>query len=49
MIEQRAALVCPGAHDVISAKLIERAGFKALQVSGFGLAAFHSASPIWLS
>lgn len=39
MIQERKALVCPGAHDAISAKLIERAGFKALQVSGFGLAA----------
>ncbi len=39
MILERKALVCPGAHDVISAKLIERAGFKALQVSGFGLSA----------
>jgi methylisocitrate lyase len=39
LIQQRKALVVPGAHDVISAKLIDRAGFEALQVSGFGLAA----------
>ena len=45
MIERRAALVCPGAHDVISAKLIERAGFRALQVSGFGLAASYLGLP----
>jgi len=31
-------LVCPGAYDVISAMVIEKAGFKALQVTGFGLA-----------
>ncbi len=39
MILERRALVCPGAHDALSAKLIERAGFEALQVSGFGLSA----------
>ncbi len=39
MIFERRALVCPGAHDAISAKLIEKAGFEALQVSGFGLSA----------
>ncbi len=45
MIGQRQALVCPGAHDAISAKLIEQAGFKALQVSGFGLAATYLGLP----
>ncbi len=39
MLNERKALPVPGAHDVISAKLIEKTGFKALQVSGFGLAA----------
>ena len=39
LLEKREALVVPGAHDVLSAKLIEKVGFKALQVSGFGLAA----------
>ncbi len=39
LIEERRAVVVPGAHDVISAKLIERFGFKAVQVSGFGVAA----------
>lgn len=29
----------PGAHDVLSAKLIEQAGFPAILVSGFGLSA----------
>ena len=45
MIAERKALVCPGAHDVISAKLIERAGFKACQVSGFGLSATYLGLP----
>lgn len=35
---RRRALVVPGCHDALSAKLIEAAGFEALQVSGFGLA-----------
>ena len=39
MLNERKALPVPGAHDAISAKLIEKTGFKALQVSGFGLAA----------
>ncbi len=45
MILERKALVCPGAHDAISAMLIERAGFKALQVSGFGLSATYLGLP----
>ncbi len=44
-ILERRALVCPGAHDAISAKLIEKAGFEALQVSGFGLAATYLGLP----
>ncbi len=28
----------PGCHDVLSAKIIENAGFEAVQVRGFGLA-----------
>lgn len=31
-------LICPGAYDVLSAKIIEKIGFQALQVSGFGVA-----------
>lgn len=45
MILEKKALVCPGAQDAISAKLIEKAGFKALQVSGFGLAATYLGLP----
>lgn len=44
-ILERRALVCPGAHDAISAKLIEKTGFEALQVSGFGLAATYLGLP----
>lgn len=45
MILERKALVCPGAHDAISAMLIEKAGFRALQVSGFGLSATYLGLP----
>ena len=39
MLEERKALPVPGCHDALSAKLAERAGFKAIQASGFGIAA----------
>ena len=34
----RRALVVPGCHDALSARVIEACGFEAIQVSGFGLA-----------
>ncbi|MEW5822507.1 MAG: isocitrate lyase/PEP mutase family protein [Cyanobacteriota bacterium] len=37
-INERRALVVPGCHDAFSAKIIEEAGFEAIQVSGYGLA-----------
>ena len=37
-INERRALIAPGCHDALSAKIIEEAGFEAIQVSGFGLA-----------
>lgn len=37
-LNRRQALVVPGCHDALSAKIIESAGFEAIQVSGFGLA-----------
>ena len=37
-LEQRKALVVPGCHDALSAKIIESAGFAATQISGFGVA-----------
>ena len=41
----RRAVVVPGAHDALSAKVIERCGFEAIQVSGYGLAASLLAIP----
>lgn len=37
-LAHREALAVPGCHDALSARLIEAAGFEAIQVSGFGLA-----------
>ncbi len=37
-LSRRQALVVPGCHDALSARVIEGAGFEAIQVSGFGLA-----------
>ena len=37
-LQRKQALVVPGCHDALSAKIIESAGFEAVQVSGFGLA-----------
>ena len=45
MILERKALVVPGAYDVMSAKLIEKYDFKAIQVSGFGLSATYLGLP----
>jgi len=39
LIEARAALPVPGVYDAFSARLVEAAGFKACQVSGFAVAA----------
>ncbi len=38
-------MVVPGCHDALSAKVIEAAGFEAVQVSGFGLAGSLLAKP----
>jgi methylisocitrate lyase len=37
-LRERRALAVPGAHDALSARVIEACGFEAIQVSGFGLA-----------
>jgi 2-methylisocitrate lyase-like PEP mutase family enzyme len=39
MISERRAVVAPGCYDVLSAKLIEEAGFELTQASGFGISA----------
>ena len=45
LIEDRALLVMPGAYDVISARLAERAGFSAIQASGANIVACHYGVP----
>jgi len=37
-LNRRQALVVPGCHDALSARIVESAGFEATQISGFGLA-----------
>jgi 2-methylisocitrate lyase-like PEP mutase family enzyme len=37
-IMERRAVVVPGCHDALSARVIEACGFEAVQVSGYGLA-----------
>ena len=44
-IMERRAVVVPGCHDALSAKVIEKCGFEAIQVSGYGLAASLLAKP----
>lgn len=44
-IMKRRAVVVPGAHDALSAKVIEQCGFEAIQVSGYGLAGSLLAKP----
>jgi methylisocitrate lyase len=44
-LSRRRALVVPGCHDALSARIIESAGFEAIQVSGFGLAGSRLAQP----
>jgi 2-methylisocitrate lyase-like PEP mutase family enzyme len=38
-IMERRAVVVPGCHDAMSARVIEACGFEAIQISGYGLAA----------
>jgi methylisocitrate lyase len=44
-IEARRAVVVPGCHDALSARVVESCGFEAVQVSGLGLAASMLAAP----
>ena len=44
-ILERRAVVVPGCHDALSARVIEDCGFEAIQVSGFGLAGSLLARP----
>jgi methylisocitrate lyase len=45
LINDPEILVMPGAYDVLSARLIEVSGFKAVQCSGFGFAASYLGLP----
>lgn len=44
-VERRRALVVPGCHDALSARVIEAAGFEAIQISGFGIAGSQLGKP----
>jgi 2,3-dimethylmalate lyase len=44
-IMERRAVVVPGCHDALSARAIEKAGFEAIQISGYGLAGSYLAKP----
>ena len=37
-LQRRKALVVPGCHDALSARIVQNTGFEAVQVSGFGVA-----------
>src|ERR1043166_8731414 len=39
------AVVVPGCHDALSAKIIESCGFEAIQISGYGLGASMLGKP----
>ena len=45
VLAEEKPLIVPIAHDALSARLIERAGFKAYSVGGFALAAFRYGLP----
>jgi methylisocitrate lyase len=45
LVEDAELLVMPGAYDVISARLAEEAGFKAIQASGANIVACHYGAP----
>ena len=45
LILDRDVLVMPGVHDVLSAKIAEKVGAKAVQVSGYGLSACYLGLP----
>jgi 2-methylisocitrate lyase-like PEP mutase family enzyme len=45
LLESPEPLVLPAAHDALTARLVERAGFKAYQVGGFALDGSHYGFP----
>jgi methylisocitrate lyase len=44
-IMERRAIVVPGCHDALSARIIETCGFEAVQISGYGMAGSLLAKP----
>jgi methylisocitrate lyase len=44
-IMERRALVVPGCHDALSARIIQQCGFEAAQISGYGMAGSLLARP----
>lgn len=45
LIEEGKVMVTPGVYDVLSAKLAERAGFPAVVLTGYGVAATYLGEP----
>ncbi|HEY7362890.1 MAG TPA: isocitrate lyase/PEP mutase family protein [Methylomirabilota bacterium] len=45
LINQKTGLVVPGAYDAVSAKLVERAGFPAVYMTGYGTSASRLGLP----
>jgi carboxyvinyl-carboxyphosphonate phosphorylmutase len=45
LLEKKEILVAPGAHDVLTAKVIEQVGFKAIYMTGYGQAASSLGKP----
>ena len=45
LVAERRLMVVPGVYDVLSAKIAERAGFPAVVLTGYGLAASHLGEP----
>ncbi|HXH82771.1 MAG TPA: isocitrate lyase/PEP mutase family protein [Candidatus Tectomicrobia bacterium] len=45
LVEQKQGLVVPGAYDGVSARLVERAGFPAVYMTGFGTSASRLGLP----
>src|SRR6266851_1394283 len=45
LVAQKAGVVVPGAYDGVSAKLVERAGFPAVYMTGYGTSASRLGLP----
>ncbi|MEL7566675.1 MAG: isocitrate lyase/PEP mutase family protein, partial [Dehalobacterium sp.] len=45
LLNDKKILVAPGAHDALTAKIIEQVGFNAVYLTGYGQAASHLGQP----